>query len=191
MDRLAQVLADGTRMPGQILATAHGRAASLWLARSEAGPALEHLAQADRLCGPPCADAPALAVLRARLALLQGDAPRAAALADAALALPALAAATGVAPGAPQPAAERANALRVRGLAQLVLGRPAEAAVSGSAALEIDRALGLVDRVAPDLQLLARAHEQLGQEDLARHYQRLAERAEQARAALRGSGRSF
>lgn len=180
-----QVLADASTLPVQTRARAHGRAAALELARAEPGLATLHLDQAERLCAPACADAGALTVLRARVALQQQQAPLAIALANAALALPALAA--GDRP-AGQAGAERANALRVRGLAELSLGRAAEAVVSASAALELDQVLGLVERVGADLHLLSSAHQHLGNADLARHYQRMAERARQAREMMRSQG---
>lgn len=177
-----QVLADAGTLPVQTRINAHGRAAALALARAEPSPAAAQLDQAQRLCAQACAEAGALTVLRARLALHQQQAPTAIALANTALALPMLRAA---ATAAGQADAERANALRVRGEAELSLGRAAEAVASVSAALDIDQALGLAERVGADLQLLATAHQQLGQTDLAQHFQRMAERARQARELLR------
>lgn len=182
---LDQVLADGAMLPVQTRISAHGSAGALALARPDPALAEQHLKRADDMCASACADSGALVVLRARLALLQQQALQAIALADAALALPGLQvtrAATG------QPAAERANALRVRGLAELSLGRAAEAVVSANAALEIDQALGLVQRVGADLQLLAQAHERLGNVEQARRHRRLADRAHQAREVLQGQG---
>ena len=185
MALVLQVLAEGTGLPASTRATAHGRAAALDLAQSRPEQAVQQLDQADRLCAAACADAGALTVLRARVALSQQQAPRAIELAQAALALPALA--VGEPPTlTPLAGAERTTALRVRGLAELSIGQAAQAVVSASAALRLDRELGLIDRVTPDLQLLAQAHRQLGHEDLSRQYQLLAERARLARGQLRG-----
>lgn len=182
---VSQVLADSASLPAATLATAHGRAATLYLAQQDTTQANQHTGQAITLCAGNCADAAALAVLRARIALQDKQPALAVQLASEALALPALAAQEQPTTK-PQASAERANALRVRSQALLLLGQPAPAAASALEALALDRSLGLAERVLPDLLLLSQAHQQLGHTEMAGHYQGLAERARQAGQALNG-----
>ena len=184
-----QVLADQSQLGAPIVITAHGRAASLYLAQGDAQRAEQHLVQAANACAGACADAGALAVLRARLALAQQQPVQALKLATDALAMPGLAVTTP--PGIhPQASAERANALRVQAQALLMLGQHDAAAVAASGALELDRPLGLAQRVLLDLQLLARAYQAAGATVLAQQYQSLADRAQTASQALRGESQA-
>jgi len=179
-----QVLADQALLDAPTLITAHGRAAALQLSQGNGQKADGHLAQAATLCAAGCKDTGALAVLRARSALAQQQHAAALKLATDALALPQLAASTPPTLQS-QPSAERANALRVQAQANAALGQHQAAATSAAAALELDRALGLADRVLVDLQLLAAAHTAMGATAQARQYQTLAERAQAASRALR------
>lgn len=180
-----QVLADPSPPGTSTLITAHGRAAALYLAKNDAPKADQHLAQAGALCGASCADAGALTVLRARSALARQQPALALQWASDALKMPMLAAST---PPTlhPQASAERANALRVQAQAQAALGQHGAATSAAAAALELDRALGLADRVLLDLQLLAQGHRALGANAQAQQYQALADRAQAAGLALRG-----
>jgi tetratricopeptide (TPR) repeat protein len=184
-EAIDQVLADAARLDPALLATAHGRSAALRLAQGDAEGAEAPLARAAALCAGTCADAGALAVLRARLTLARGQPAAALAQLQAALALPGLAAAT---PPTlrPQAGAERANALRLQGQAHLALGQAEAAAGAAQAALDLDRALGLSERVLADLRLLAEAAAARGDAAGAVRYRQLAARAEAAGRALRG-----
>lgn len=166
--------------------TAYGRAAALHLAKTNTQQADQYLAQADALCLSVCADAGVLTVLRARSALVRQQPANALALANEALGLPALAA---VSPPnrQPQASAERANALRIKAQALAALGQTQNASSAATEALELDQALGLADRVLPDLLLLAQLHKTLGANELAQHYETLASRAQAASQALRGN----
>jgi hypothetical protein len=181
-----QVLADPALVDTPTRITAHGRAAALYLAQGNTALAEQHLADADALCAAACADAGAINVLRARSALAQNKPGDALKLASDALAMPTLAPVTPTTLK-PQASAERANALRVQAQAHMALGAPAAASAAALAALELDRALGLADRVLPDLQLLAQASRDMGAADAASRYQALADRAQAAGRALRGN----
>ncbi|MES1978914.1 MAG: hypothetical protein V4451_12825 [Pseudomonadota bacterium] len=179
-----QVLAEPSALDSATLVTAHGRAAAIYLAQGNAAMADRQLASASALCGAACPDAGALMVLRARSALSQQQPAAALQLAGQALAMPALAASN---PPTlkPQAGAERANALRLQAQAQLALQQSAAALAVASEALQLDRALGLAERVLLDLRLLSQAYAAAGASDSARHYQLLADRAESAGKALR------
>jgi tetratricopeptide (TPR) repeat protein len=149
--------------------TAHGRLAALLMA-SNAADAAAQLAQAEQLCAATCAQGLALAVLRARVELAQGNAAQAVQTASRAL---------GLANSSAQ-LAEQANALRVRAQAQQALGAHAQVIADAGAALPIDQQLGMPSRVLLDLQLLAQAHRTLGQMAEAERYELLARRAQAA-----------
>ncbi len=186
---LDQVFADAPRLEPALLATAHGRSAALRLAQGDTDAADAQLGQATALCAAACPDAGAITVLRARVALARRQPAAALALTDSALALPALAVAT---PPTlkPQAGAERANALRVQAQARLALGQPDAAAASAQAALDLDRALGLADRVLADLRLLGEAAGARGDSAAQARYRMLADRAEAAGRALRGEAQA-
>lgn len=181
---VGKVLADSSSLDSATLVTAHGRTAAIYLAQGDAGMADRQLASALTLCGAACPDAGALTVLRARSALAQQQPAAALQLAGQALAMPGLAASS---PPTlkPQASAERANALRLQAQAQLALQQPGAALEVASEALQLDRALGLAERVLLDLRLMSRAHAAAGAGDSARHFQLLADRAESAGKALR------
>ncbi|MBC7376618.1 MAG: hypothetical protein H7346_04185 [Burkholderiaceae bacterium] len=183
---VTQVLADPALVDTPTRITAHGRAAALYLAQGNTALTDKHLFDAGALCAAACADAGAINVLRARSALAQNKPADALKLASDALAMPTLAPVT-PATLKPQASAERANALRVQAQAHMALGAPAAASTAALAALELDRALGLADRVLPDLQLLAQASRDMGAADAAWRYQALADRAQAAGRALRGN----
>lgn len=181
---VGKVLAEPSTLDPATLVTAHGRAAAIYLSQGNFAMADQQLASASKLCGAACSEAGALTVLRARSALAQQQPAVALQLAGQALAMPALAASSP--PNLkPQTSAERANALRLQAQAQLALQQPGAALVMASEALQLDRALGLADRVLLDLRLLSQAHAAAGAGDSARHYQLLADRAESAGKALR------
>ena len=179
-----QVLNDPVPAGTATLITAHGRAAALLLAKGDTKNTDIQLAQATALCGSACNEAAALTVLRSRSALLQQQPAVALKLASDAFGL--LAASTPPV-RQPQASAERANALRVRAQAYTALGEHAAAVESAKAALELDRALGLADRVQLDLDLLAQTYGALGARALSQQYLTLADRARAASRDLRGN----
>lgn len=184
-----QVLADKAFLSPALRVTALGRAAALQLGQGAAQQADQLLAEADMVCAGSCADVAALTVLRARSAMAQQQPAAALRFANTALAMGNLAASN---PPTlrPQANAERANALRVQAEARLASGQPQSALGALTEALDLDRALGLPDRVLLDLQLLSRAHQALGAGDVAQHYRVLANRAQVAGKALRGDAQA-
>jgi len=126
---------------------------------NEAGPALE---PAEKLCGNKCELRFGIDALRARLLLLNGDAGAALALAQA------------VSKESGAGKEEQANALRVAAAAEEKLARPVSALQHFQAALEMDKALGLGARIGEDLNGMARAASQLGQDQEAAEYSRRA-----------------
>ena len=183
------MLADKAMLTPEVLATARGRAASLYLLQGDAATAQTHLSEAQSLCAARCTQAAALAVLAARIALANKDAVGALKLATDALTLPAMAAST-TPLLQPQASAERANALRVQAQAHAALKAAQASATAADGALQLDRSLGLADRVAMDLQLLADAHRALGNAEKASEYRQLAERSAAANAALTSGAQS-
>jgi tetratricopeptide (TPR) repeat protein len=181
-----KVLAEPAALDSATLVTAYGRAAAIYLTQGNTAMAERQLASATALCGAACPDAVALTVLRARAALAQQQPSAALLLTGQALAMPVLAASS-TPTLKPQANAERANALRLRAQAQLALRQPEAALAAASEALQLDRALGLADRVLLDLRLLSQVHASAGSTESARHYQLLADRAESASNALRDS----
>ena len=179
-----EVLNDPVPAGTATLITAHGRAAALLLAKGDTKNANMQLTRAVALCGSGCGETGALMVLRARSALLQQQPAVALKLASDALGL--LAASTPPVRQA-QASAERANALRVQAQAYAALEQHAAAAEPAKAALELDRALGLADRVQLDLDLLAQTYSALGVPTLSQQYLTLAERARAASRDLRGN----
>jgi tetratricopeptide (TPR) repeat protein len=166
-----QAISPGTQIVAQ------GRAAALYLAQGGAAAltsASAHWQQASALCAPSCAERAALWVLRARIDLAQGNA--AAALQNANAALTAV-----DRQAAP---AEQANALRARAQAYAALNQPAQTLVDASAALALDQEVGNTGRVQADLQLLAKAHEALGNAEQAARFAALAQRALAASRSL-------
>jgi tetratricopeptide (TPR) repeat protein len=137
--------------------------------------ALDHWQQANQLCATSCEQNAALLVLRARLSLAQGQASAAVQNASAALALL----------GAPSAAMERANALRARAQAYSAQSQAAAALADASAALALDQEAANAARVQTDLQLMAAAHQALGNSAEAARLTAQAERAQLARQQLR------
>jgi colicin import membrane protein len=137
--------------------------------------ALDHWQQANQLCAASCEQNAALLVLRGRLSLAQGQASAAVQNASAALALL----------GAPSAAMERANALRARAQAYSAQSQAAAALVDASAALTLDQEAANAARVQTDLQLMAAAHQALGNSAEAARLTAQAERAQLARQQLR------
>lgn len=186
---VGKVLAEPSALDSATRVTAHGRAAAIYLAQGNTAMADRQLADASALCGAACPDAAALTVLRARSALAQQQPAAALQLTGQALAMPTLAASS---PPTlkPKSSAERANALRLQAQAQLALKQPGAALTAASESLQLDRALGLAERVLLDLRLLSQAHAEAGADDSARHYQLLADRAESAGKALRDNAQA-
>lgn len=117
---------------------------------------------ADKLCDGKCALNFGIDALRARLLLLNGDAQGALALAQT------VSKQVGAGQG------EQANALRIAAAAEEKLQRPTEALQHYQAALEMDKALALSERIGADLNGMARASAQLGRDQEAAEYSRRA-----------------
>ncbi len=141
-------------------AQAAARKALLFLDQADPVSALRWADRAETNCAEPCALAPAMANLRAYLALRQGDARRAADLATRA---------AGLAAGAGL-GAEQANGLRLAGRAETRLGNTGAAAALLAQALQLDSELGLPERIALDLQCSAENEERRGQPAMARDF---------------------
>lgn len=139
--RVDRVLAAPARYAGALQSQAAARKALLHLDAREGPQALQWADKAQAACDSPCALAPVLAHVRGQVALDAGDAVQAAALATRAAEL--------AAAGGQQ--VEQANAHRLLGRAQMQLRDHTAAAASLQRALDIDRALGLPDRIALDL----------------------------------------
>jgi tetratricopeptide (TPR) repeat protein len=125
----------------------------------DAGKALRF---ADKLCDKKCTLNYGIDALRARFLLLNGDTRGALELAQA----------LGNQDGADK--AEQANALRIVATAEEKLQRPAGALQHYQAALEMDKALALSERIGEDLSGMARASVQLGRDQEAAEYSRRA-----------------
>ncbi|HEY0665704.1 MAG TPA: hypothetical protein VGD24_06545 [Gallionella sp.] len=120
------------------------------------------LKSAEALCGQNCAVRPSIEVLQARLLVLKGDAEGALALAQPV--------STRRAVGKE----EQANAMRVMAVAEERLARYEAALQHFTAALEMDKALGLSARIGDDLGGMARTAEKLGKAREAKAYARRA-----------------
>lgn len=169
-----QVIAEGASPGSATRVTAHGRAAGLYLEMQDTANATAQLDAASALCGAACADAAALTLLRARVALARNEPGEALRLAS------------GVSATLAGGSGERASALRIQAQAHAASGRHEDAIAAAQQALEIDRALGLPGRVVLDLDLLSQAHKARGAEAEARRFAELAARARAAGRALRG-----
>ena len=117
---------------------------------------------AEKLCEKKCALNLGMDALRARLLLLNGDAEGALALAQA------------VSKEGEAGKEEQANALRVAAAAEEKLARAASALQHYQAALEMDKALALSERIGEDLNGMARVLAQLGRDREAAEYSRRA-----------------
>jgi tetratricopeptide (TPR) repeat protein len=124
---------------------------------------------AEKLCEKKCAQSFSIDVLHARLLLLNGDA-------DGALALAQAVGKEGVAGKE-----EQANAMRVAAAAEEKLARSASALQHFQAALEMDKALGLSERIGEDLSGMARVSTRLGRDHEAAEYARRADLVKEAR----------
>ena len=139
--RVDRILGAPGRFTGALQAQAAARKALLYLDAPDLAAALQWADKAEAGCAAPCAQSAALTGLRAHVALERGDAAAAAVLASRAA----------TQAEAAQQRAEQANAQRLLGRAQMRLGDHAAAAASLQRALDIDRALGLPERIALDL----------------------------------------
>lgn len=139
--RVDRILQSRSRYAGALQAQAATRKALLYLDASDLQSALTWVDRAQAACTEPCALSAVLADVRALVALESGDAAGAIAQATRAAALAV----------APDQQAEQANAQRLLGRAHARLGDRAAAASALQRALDIDRALGLSDRIALDL----------------------------------------
>jgi len=133
---------------------------------SDAEPNLQ---LAENLCEKKCALNFGIDVLHARLLLLNGDA-------EGALALT-LAVSKEVDAGKE----EQANAMRVAAAAEEKLAHYASALLHFQAALELDKPLGLSERIGEDLSGMARVSAQLGRDREAAEYSRRADLVNEAR----------
>lgn len=130
------------------------------------------LAMADRQCARDCASRHGIAVLRARLAWLKGDAAAALELAKS------------VASTREAGKEEQANALRIVAAAEEKLTQHDAALEHYRAALELDKSLGLNRRIKADLNGIARVLTSMGRaEEAASH----ARRASLVREAVAGN----
>jgi tetratricopeptide (TPR) repeat protein len=139
--RVERIVAAPQRYGAALHAAALLRSGLLHADARDLDAALQAAGRAEAACPPPCASAAAIADLRAHVALERGDAAGAIAQAERAVALAAQA----------QHDAEQANALRLLGRARSRNGQHAEAAAVLAQALDIDRRLGLPERIALDL----------------------------------------
>ena len=131
--------------PGRYAAGLQSQAATrkalLYLDAPELQAALTWVDRAQQTCPQPCALAAVWANVRAHVALERGEAAAALAQATRAAALAV----------APAQQAEQANAQRLLGRAHSRLGEHSAAAAALQRALDLDRSLGLPDRIALDL----------------------------------------
>lgn len=136
------------------------------------------LLQADALCASRCRFSAALHGLQARLAIVQGR------MAEARLHVQ-----SGVLALASQESdqrVERANLGRLSALVQMKEGQYELAYQSAEAALQIDRSLGLPDRIVMDLELLASIAKLQKQPAQASQFEEQARRAKAALLQLQG-----
>lgn len=160
MARVDRLLAAPQRYGASLQAAAATRKALLLLDAPDLDAALDWAGRAEAVCAAPCAQAAALANLRAHVAWQRADTAGSARLAEQALA-----AATQQAQ-----AAEQANALRQLGRARGALGLAGQAAADVAQALAIDQRLGLPERVALDLVTAAEIERQRGRVAAAREF---------------------
>jgi tetratricopeptide (TPR) repeat protein len=146
------MLANPARYEPALLARAAARKALLMLDAGQPDAALAWAGEARKFCGAPCALGPMLDNLAAHVALGQGDAAGALALARRA----AEQAGTGEQVG------EQSSALRLAGRAASQLGDTPAAADWLARALQLDRDLGQPDRVALDLLFAAENEDRRG-----------------------------
>lgn len=158
--RVERILSAPTRYPGALQAQASARKALLHLDTREGPLALQWADKAQAACASPCSLAAVLANVRGQVALEAGDATLAAAQATRAAELATSA----------EQQAELANAQRLLGRARIKLADSAGAAAALQRALDIDRTLGLPDRIALDLLYAGDNAAAAGQRDAARDF---------------------
>ena len=158
--RVDRILRSRSRYAGALQAQAAARKALLYLDAPDLAAALQWTDKAEAGCAAPCALAATLTDVRAHVALERGDAAAAAALAVRASAQAESA----------QQSAEQANAQRLLGRAQMRLGDHVAAAAALQRALDIDRALGLPERIALDLLHAGDNEQRRGQKPAARDF---------------------
>jgi tetratricopeptide (TPR) repeat protein len=157
---------DGVLAPGPLpfsppqRAQAQARKAQLYLDAGDTANAQRWSDEALASC-TGCAALPAIQTLRGRVALAATDYATALDWGGKALA------AAGPGPGQER---ERANALRLIGVARIGRGEPQAALAPLEQALELDRGLGLADRIAMDLMALGQARLKLGDRAQAKDY---------------------
>lgn len=174
--RVDRILAAPARYPGALQAQAAARKALLHLDARDGALALQWADKSQAACASPCMLAAVLANVRGQVALEAGDATLAAAQATRAAELAA----------APESQAEQANAQRLLGRARMALGDRSAAAAALQRALDIDRALGLPERIALDLLYAGDNAAAAGQRDVARDFFERAQQVAQA-AGLAGA----
>ncbi|HXU92507.1 MAG TPA: hypothetical protein VFP33_02505 [Gallionella sp.] len=160
---LDQILLDRAGIyPPEWRATAAFRKAVILADTGRTDEASSVLSSADTLCERDCPLRSGIDVLKARLALLKGDAAAALELAQS------VASAQGTGKE------ERANALRIVAAAEEKLIRLEEASLHYRAALELDKSLALSGRIEEDLNGMARVSAHLGRAEEAAGYARRA-----------------
>jgi tetratricopeptide (TPR) repeat protein len=122
------------------------------LALGRFDPASELLARLEKLCARDCPERGSFLLLRARVALTDGNAKQA--LTDAESALSIL--------KGEQEERETANALRLIAAARLALGELPAALTAAQTALEIDRQLALPEKIARDWMMVGDIHRRAG-----------------------------
>lgn len=175
--RVDRILAAPARYGGALPAQAAARKALLHLEAAEGAAALQWADRAQAACASPCALGAVIANLRGRVALDAGDAAQAATHAARAAELA----------SAPEQRTEQANAQRLLGLARMRQGDRAGAAAALQRALEIDRALGLPERIALDLLHAGDNAAAAGERDAARDFYERALRVAMAADLLRAA----
>ncbi len=146
------------------LAEAAVQKALLRLQEKDAVAAAIWAGKAADWCGPDCKLSGVIANVRAGIALRMNDGEQALFWSDRALA------ANRDVP------LEQANALRLQASARLMMNAPGDALRLAQAALNIDKSLGLPEKIHQDLLLLAQAHERLGQDEQAGQFRQRAAR---------------
>jgi len=148
--------------PKESRLTAAFRKAVILANHSRLDEAESSLQDSEKICSNKCPLKQSMRILRARIALLRGDAEQAISLAQDA------------SKSGGDGKEEHANALRVIASAEEKLERAASALQHYQAALEIDKRLGLSERISEDLNGMARVSEKLGQSRQAGEYSRRA-----------------
>lgn len=146
------------------LAQAAAQKSLLRLQAEDATAATVWADKAAGWCGADCGLSGVLANVRTGIALHLNDGGQALFWSDRALAANR---------NDPQ---EKANAMRLRASTLLMMKTPDAAVPMAQEALQIDKSLGLPDKMRQDLLLLARVHEQLGQAEQAGRFRERAAR---------------